>query len=93
MDPIGPLGTNFNEILFKIYTFSVKKNAFQNVVCKMAAILSQPQCVNELQRLYYTINTMTADDKETNHYLDQILTHWGLVAPHGNMDLNQHWLR
>ena len=24
----------------------IKENAFENVVCEMAAILSQPQCVN-----------------------------------------------
>ena len=33
---IGPLGTNFSEILIEIYTFSRKKEA----------ILSWPQCVN-----------------------------------------------
>ena len=22
-----------------------------------------------------------------------VLTHWGLVMPYGNMDLDQHWLR
>ena len=37
---IVPLGTNFNEILSKIYT-----NACENGV-NMAAILSRPQCVN-----------------------------------------------
>ena len=37
---IGPLGTNFSEILIKIQTFSFKKIHF-----KMAAILSRPQCV------------------------------------------------
>ena len=35
---IGALGTYFSEILSEIHTFA-------NVVCKMAAILSQPQCV------------------------------------------------
>ena len=30
---IGPLGTNFSEILIGIYTFSFK-NAFENVVCQ-----------------------------------------------------------
>ena len=29
---IGPLGTNFGEILFAIYTFSLKKNAFESVI-------------------------------------------------------------
>ena len=43
---IGPLGTNFSEILIEILTFSLKKNAFESVVCKTAVILSRPQCVN-----------------------------------------------
>ena len=34
---IGPLATNFSEIVIKIY---------ENVVWKMASILSRPQCVN-----------------------------------------------
>ena len=42
---IGPLGTNLSEILIEIYTFSLKKNAFENVVWEMAAILFRPQCV------------------------------------------------
>ena len=40
----GTLGTNFNEILIEIHTFPLK-NPFENVVWKMASILSQPQCV------------------------------------------------
>ena len=44
----GPLGTNFSEILIEIYTFSLKKIAFENVFWKMAAILPQPQWVNSL---------------------------------------------
>ena len=43
---IGPPGTNFNEILIKIYKFPFNKNPFKNVVRKMATILSRPQCVN-----------------------------------------------
>ena len=43
---IGHLGINFSEIWIEIYTFSFKENAFENVVWKMAAILSRPQCVN-----------------------------------------------
>ena len=47
---IGPLGTNFSEILIiNIYTFSFNKNVFENVVCEMAAILSRPQCVNTVE--------------------------------------------
>ena len=42
---IGPLGTNFNGIVIEIHTFFVQENALENVVWKMAAILSRPQCV------------------------------------------------
>ena len=35
---IGPLGTNFSEILIGIQTFSFRENAFGNVVCEMASI-------------------------------------------------------
>ena len=45
---IGLLGTNFSEILIEIPTFSIQEDAFQNV-CKMAAILSRPQCINSLR--------------------------------------------
>ena len=39
----GPLGTNFSAIVF------IQENEFQNVVCKIATILSLPRCVNELR--------------------------------------------
>ena len=42
---IGPLGTNFSEILIEIHTFSFEKTDFKNVIYKMAKILSRPQCV------------------------------------------------
>ena len=42
---IGPLGTNFSEILIGIQTFSYTE-IFESVICKMTAILSQPRCVN-----------------------------------------------
>ena len=44
---IGPLGTKFSEILVKILSF-IQENAFEKVVCEMAAILSRPQCVNTI---------------------------------------------
>ena len=43
---IGPLGTNFGEILIEILTFSFKKIVFESVVCEMVSLLSRPQCVN-----------------------------------------------
>ena len=45
----GPLETNYSETLIEcipLVRMSSEENAFENVVCKMAAILSQPQCVN-----------------------------------------------
>ena len=40
------IGTN-SEILKDIYTFSFSKNPFENIVSKIAYILSQPQCVKD----------------------------------------------
>ena len=48
---IWTLGTNFSEILRKIYKF-IQEKAFQNVVWKIAAILSQPQCVKLIKHYY-----------------------------------------
>ena len=44
----GPLGTNFSEILIKIYAFSLKKMHLKILYAKMAAILGQPQCVKRV---------------------------------------------
>ena len=43
---IGTLGTNSSEIFSEIHRVSFKKMHIENLVCKMAAILCQPQCVN-----------------------------------------------
>ena len=42
---IGPLGTNFNEILIEIHIISLKKMHYKCGLA-MAAILYRPQCVN-----------------------------------------------
>ena len=44
---IGPLETNFSEILIKSLYVFIQENALENVVWKMAAILSRPQCVKQ----------------------------------------------
>ena len=46
---IGPLGTDFSEIINQNSNIFTQENAFENVVWKMAAILSRPQCVNSLR--------------------------------------------
>ena len=50
---IGPLETNFSEILIQIHIFSFK---IESVVCKMGTILSQPQCVNPLHAKFFCGN-------------------------------------
>ena len=42
---IGTLGTNFSEISNQMSFIFIQENAYENVVWKMAAILSQPECV------------------------------------------------
>ena len=49
---IGPTGTNFDEILIKIHTFSFKKILLKMFVWKIVAILSQPQCAKFIQHCY-----------------------------------------
>ena len=44
---IGPLGTNFSEMLIEIHTFSIKKIHLKMSSGKMTAILSRPQCDNK----------------------------------------------
>ena len=46
---IGPLGTNFSEILIKIKNFSFMKMQLENIVCEMAAILSRGRWFNNIQ--------------------------------------------
>ena len=47
---IGPLGTNFSEILIQIHTFSFKKIYLKLLSAKfVSAILSWPQCVNAME--------------------------------------------
>ena len=47
---IGPLGTNFSEILLKNSNIFIEENTFENVVCEMFFIPSRPQCFKEWQR-------------------------------------------
>ena len=44
---IGPIRTNFSEILIKIKIF-IHKNASENIVCEMVAILSRGNWINML---------------------------------------------
>ena len=73
---IGPLGTNFNEILSEICNIFIQENAFECVICKMVAILSQPQCFNPLhadffyfQEIWLFLLTAEAGHQHTSIYL------------------------
>ena len=78
---IWPLGTNFSEILIEIQNIFVQENAFENVVCEMSAILSQPQCV-------YTL-------LEGNSYQDSLPRNsCQMTYPICRTEsLNHHWFR
>ena len=56
---IGPLATNFSEILIEIYIFSFKKTHMKNGVCEMVSILSQPQWVNICH--FFILHTTTEE--------------------------------
>ena len=61
---IGPLGTNLNQ---NSYIF-IRENAFENVIWKMAAILSRRQCVNGQRKfiishfLHIVVSSVPADE-------------------------------
>ena len=51
---IGPLRANFSEILIQMQTYIfIQRNAVENVVRKLASILSRPQCVYCLSSLFF----------------------------------------
>ena len=52
---IGPLGTNFSEILSEFKYFHSRKCS-ENVVCEIVSILSRPHCVNS--RIYFTLTPL-----------------------------------
>ena len=79
---IGPLGTNFSEILIEIQTFSginifIEENTFENVVCEMLFISSRPQCVKTRWCLCdITPKRIDTGDRLSIHvYLCQCLKH------------------
>ena len=49
LDPKEQTSTE-TKTLTEIHISSLKKNAFENVVCEISAILSRPQCVNNYYR-------------------------------------------
>ena len=66
---IGPLGTNFSEILIEIHTFSFKKMHLKMSFSKMAAVLSRPQCVTLSMCLYELLTLLGTNTKLNSHAL------------------------
>ena len=72
---IGPLGKTFSEKWIYIKaTFFTDENEFENV-CKMAAILSQPQCVNVhlLLLSYFDIERAQVVEFHNQDYIDDLV--------------------
>ena len=66
---IGPFGTNFN-FNRNSYIF-VKENPIENVVRKMTAILSRPQCANVFPvGMAYICNATCVKESDKSHERD-----------------------
>ena len=64
---IWPLGTIFSEISMKIPHIFIQENAFENINCKMAAILSRPQCSLSQQHLQHPHGWVTVTTNRSYH--------------------------
>ena len=42
---------------------------------------------------YYEHVSIVEYDIDMYIHINDVLTHWGLVTPFGDIDLGQHWLR
>ena len=67
---MGPLGTNFSEILIKIKKTFIHETAFENTVCEMAAILSKRRLVNSWQ---WCVIQAPGISRVIQHYSDVIM--------------------
>ena len=91
----GPSGTNFSDISTEIPRASLKINMSENVVYKMTAILSQPQCVkikfnqNTTRNLRKRcIHCSGSLEPETLWSRSEALHEYGLI--HGGWHFNIH---
>ena len=80
---IGPLGTNFSEIIIEILrNFFIQENAFESVVCETASILFRPQSVKTL-RASSSKFWLSMTDISTHHVyilVFQIHRRWRVVS-------------
>ena len=59
---IGPLATNFNEILIKIQKFFIQEITSEIIVCEMAAILSRGRWVKPIWKQFCGVIIMSPGD-------------------------------
>ena len=64
---------HFNEISIEIHTFFIKENTFENVVWKMEAIVSQPQCAN---RNSVTLEHIMISEGHYQSFMSSLGTTW-----------------
>ena len=81
---VAPLGTNFAENLILYSNIFIKEKAFENVVRKLAAILSRPQCVDSVVTVStadrrYDILWVTSDNKVAS-YRPSAFVEWRCTA-------------
>ena len=89
---IGPLGTNFSEILIAIQTFSFKKMHLK--ICEMASILSLPQWVKygDLLFLYHTVMAHERHGVWNHRSLDCLVTSlFGVIANYALLVFCDRW--
>ena len=70
---IGPLGTNFSEILILIHTFSFIKCIWKCCL-EMVAILSQPYCVNMVNVVYFKMQWDKCSGTVIRWFFSHLLT-------------------
>ena len=76
---IGPLETNFSEILIRIQTFSFKRRHFENVVCEMAPICLSHNVLNQVIVWYILQNNFDIHNNAApleNLFLSCVIQNW-----------------
>ena len=93
---IWHLGANFAEIIIKIHTFSLMKMPLRMLSTKWwpfcLSLNVLMNCHGRHHEFYIRhIEILVFNNQWSKFWV--ILTHCGLVMPHGDIDLGQHWFR
>ena len=83
----GHLGTNFSEILIKIHKCSCKK-----IICEMVAILSQPQCVKDLLKVFDLWPNLYVHTEQFSYPCINASTFNKIITPFVMFSKSLHWL-